>query len=94
MEVQSRWGYSGIAIRKRVQHTSGEVLTEQVVLECLQVEHIERAKKSTGKCVLAKLNIFFWDEKMKKKGKKVRKFEKKILKSGKSKKKVIQCFTT
>ena len=58
MEVQSRWGYSGIAIRKRVQHTSGEVLTEQVVLECLQVEHIERAKKSTGECVLAKHDIF------------------------------------
>ena len=48
MEVQSRWGYSGIAIRKRVQHTSGEVLTEQVVLECLQVEHIERAQKKRG----------------------------------------------
>ena len=57
MEVQSRWGYSGIAIRKRVQHTSGEVLTEQVVLECLQVEHIERAQKITSECVLAKKKI-------------------------------------
>ena len=70
MEVQSRWGYSGIAIRKRVQHTRGEVLTEQVVLECLQVEHIKRAQKKRGgkakcECVLAKHKIFWKkDEKM------------------------------